>query len=331
MLSPSPHPLAELLGPSALDGAEGARLTPRLSRQSQPGPGIDLDSLRCFDAVATTLRFRTAAARVHLSPAAFSDRIRRLEESLGAQILSRTTRAVALTDTGQRLLPITRRILGLIDCLPVAAIGGGHEALPYELLVGTQSEVALSWLCEILDPLARKRAERTIHLYNGSSGDLLSRIERSELDAAITSVRFSSPRLTYAALHTEEYLLVGVDRGLRNREDARRSTLVDISPDLPLFRYFLDAQPDAEPWPFARVEYMGGIANVRHRLLRGDGRVGVLPTLLIKDDLAKKRLSRLMPRVELRSDSLRLVWRADHPRQAELVTLAHDLRAFPLR
>ena len=40
---------------------------------------------------------------------------------------------------------------------------------------------------------------------------------------------------------------------------------------------------------------------------------------------------RLMPRIRLRSDSFRLVWRASHPREADLVRLAADLRAHPLR
>ena len=77
--------------------------------------------------------------------------------------------------------------------------------------------------------------------------------------------------------------------------------------------------------------YMGGIASVRHRLLGGDGRVAVLPTFFIKDDLAKRRLTRLLPRVNLAADSLRLIWRSNHPRQAELLALAHDLRELPLR
>jgi DNA-binding transcriptional LysR family regulator len=291
---------------------------------------VDLDSLRCFDAVATTLRFRTAAARVHLSPAAFSDRIRRLEESIGARVLERTTRAVALTETGQRLLPLTRRILSLVESVPGTA--SAHQApLPYQMVVGTRYEVGLSWLCRALDSLARKHPERTIHIYNGSTNDLVARIEQGELDAVIGSMRFASPRLASAALHAEEYLLVGADRSLRGRGDARRLTLVDVSPDLPLFRYFLDAQPDGDPWPFARVEYMGGIANIRQRLVAGEGRVGVLPTFFIREDLAKRRLHRLIPRVRLRSDSLRLVWRADHPRHGELLTLAQDLREFPLR
>jgi LysR family transcriptional regulator, glycine cleavage system transcriptional activator len=294
------------------------------------GPDIDLDSLRCFDAVATTLRFRSAAARVHLSPGAFSDRIGRLEAVLGTRILERTTRRVALTDAGERLLPVARRILRLVDHMPGTA---REDAAPpsYELIVGTRYEVGLSWLCAALDGLARKHPERTIHLYNGTGDDLAAKLDRGELDAAVTSVPLGSPRFDYAMLHPTEYVLAAADRRLRGPEDAQRLTLVDVGPDLPLFRNFLDAVPDSEPWRFARVEYMGGIANVRHRLLGGDGRVAVLPAFFVKDDLAKRRLARLMPRVTLATDSLRMVWRSNHARQSELLALASDLRCVPLR
>jgi DNA-binding transcriptional LysR family regulator len=304
-------------------------VAPRRLPAPANGPDIDLDSLRCFDAVATTLRFRSAAARVHLSPGAFSDRIGRLESVLGTRILQRTTRRVALTDAGERLLPVARRILRLVDHMPGAA---QEDAAPprYELVVGTRHEIGLSWLCAALDGLARKHPERTIHLYNGTGDDLAAKLDRGELDAAVTSARLGS-RFGAATLHPEAYVLVGVDRRLRGPEDAPRLTLVDVSPDLPLFRNFLDAVPDTEPWRFARVEYMGGIANVRHRLLGGDGRVAVLPAFFVKDDLAKRRLARLMPRVNLATDSLRLVWRSNHPRQSELLTLATDLRELPLR
>lgn len=291
---------------------------------------IDLDSLRCFDVAATTLRFRAAAARVHLSPAAFSDRIRRLEEGLGAALLSRTTRQVSLTEAGHRVLPLAREILSKVERLRGAAEETARP-LPYELVIGTRYELGLSWLCPALAPLGRRRPERTIHLYNGDTPDLLRRLERGELDAVVASMRLTSPRLAYAALHPEDYVFVSAGRGLRRREDAAGATLVDVSSDLPLFRYFLDALADAEPWPFARVEYMGGIGAIRRRVLDGGSRVAVLPRYFIAPDLAAGRLVRLMPKVRPRSDSFRLVWRVGHPREAELVELATELRALPLR
>src|SRR5688572_30734792 len=100
---------------------------------------MDFDSLRCFDAVATTLNFRAAASRVHLSPAAFSDRIRRLEEDLGATLLSRTTRKVALSDRGRQLLPLVREVLDSIERLRAVEA----KALPFELVIGTRYELGL--------------------------------------------------------------------------------------------------------------------------------------------------------------------------------------------
>jgi LysR family glycine cleavage system transcriptional activator len=291
---------------------------------------VDLDSLRCFDAAATTLSFRAAATRVHLSPAAFSDRIRRLEEDLGVSILRRTTRQVALTDAGQRLLPLVRDTLAGVERVRAAARGRDRPQ-PFELVLGTRYELGISWLCPALGPLAHRRPERTIHLFNGDSPDLMRRLDRGELDAVVASVRLTSPRLAYAALHPEAYAFVSTTRCLRRRQDAAPLTLVDVSSDLPLFRYFLDAFADAEPWPFARTEYMGGIGNIRHRVLDGGGRVAVLPRYFIARDVAAGRLVVLLPRVRPRSDSFRLVWRAGHPREAELIALAAELRARPLR
>ena len=78
LLSNSPGPF----GPFRRSGTPRSRAVDRLGCSSS-APGSIRDSLRCFEAAATTLRFRAAAARVHLSPGALSDRIRRLEEGLG--------------------------------------------------------------------------------------------------------------------------------------------------------------------------------------------------------------------------------------------------------
>ncbi len=291
---------------------------------------MDLDSLRCFDAASTTLNFRAAATRVHLSPAAFSDRLRRLEQHLGVTLFIRTTRKVDLSESGRRLLPLAREVLASAQRLAVATRDASAPG-PYELLIGTRYELGLSWLCPALSLLERRHPERTLHLYNGDAPDLLLRLERGDLDAIITSTRLSSSKLVYSALHQERYVLVSRRPCLRRRDEARQLTLVDVSRDLPLFRYFLDALPDAEPWPFLRTEYLGGIGNIRLRLLDGPGHVAVLPLYFVRQDLAARRLVRLMPATPLRPDAFRLVWRAGHPLTDQLLSLANELRAIPLR
>src|SRR5712671_6249084 len=64
----------------------------------------DLADLTAFLAVADTLSFRAAAARLGVTPSALSHTIRQLEERLAVRLLHRTTRSVSLTDAGLRLV-----------------------------------------------------------------------------------------------------------------------------------------------------------------------------------------------------------------------------------
>ncbi|MFE9726437.1 LysR family transcriptional regulator [Streptomyces sp. NPDC005794] len=76
-----------------------------------PTPDIDPRLLRGFVAVAEELHFTRAAARLYVAQQALSRDIRRLERELGREFFVRTTRQVALTADGERLLPHARRVL----------------------------------------------------------------------------------------------------------------------------------------------------------------------------------------------------------------------------
>ena len=64
----------------------------------------NLNDLAAFVAVARERSFARAAAQLGVSPSALSHTIRGLEERLGIRLLTRTTRSVAPTEAGERLL-----------------------------------------------------------------------------------------------------------------------------------------------------------------------------------------------------------------------------------
>ncbi|MEQ9320960.1 MAG: LysR family transcriptional regulator, partial [Polyangiaceae bacterium] len=112
----------------------------------------DLESLRCFHAAAQHLNFREAARTVGLSPAAFGDRIKRLEELLDVRLFDRTTRKVALTPAGERLWPHARQCLEQASrCAEIAR--GEHGTSPFALTIGTRFELGMSWITPALSEL----------------------------------------------------------------------------------------------------------------------------------------------------------------------------------
>lgn len=292
-----------------------------------------IDALQCFLAASRTLNFRAAAQANALSPAAFSDRIRHLEESLGARLFQRTSRSVRLTDAGLRLVP--RAEQAIAAAAACGAIRTDEERQPVmDLVMGTRHELGMSWLLPSLRHLRSDQPWITFHLYFGSGSDILLRVRSLEIDCAVTSARYDDPRLEAIVLHEETYSLVAAPSLLRrtpldDAHDARAHSLVDIGPGLPLFRYFLEAR-SAPRLTFARRISMGTIAAIRAVLLAGDG-VGVLPDYYVGEDIAKKRLRVVLPRVKLRADAFRLVFRRDDPRRATYATIAERLSTLPLR
>ena len=85
---------------------------------------MELRHLRYFAAVAQELNFRRAAERLHLAQPSLSRQVRDLEEEIGARLLERDRRQVALTEAGRVLLKEVPRLLAEV----AAAIEATREA-----------------------------------------------------------------------------------------------------------------------------------------------------------------------------------------------------------
>jgi DNA-binding transcriptional LysR family regulator len=84
-----------------------------------------IDSVAVFAEVAERGSFAEAARRLNRSPAAVTRAVAELEARLGVRLLNRTTRAVSITEPGQRFLAGARRVLADLTEIEQAAIGQG--------------------------------------------------------------------------------------------------------------------------------------------------------------------------------------------------------------
>ena len=89
---------------------------------------VELRQLRCLVAIADAGSFTDAAIDLGISQAAASRTLASLESALGVRLLRRTTREVALTAAGRRVLAPARRALAAADDVAREA-AAGHTRL----------------------------------------------------------------------------------------------------------------------------------------------------------------------------------------------------------
>ena len=114
----------------------------------------ELNDLSAFAAVAKAGGFRDAARIAGVSASSLSEAMRRLEARLGVRLLNRTTRSVALTDAGQRLLDRVGPALGEIEAA-VAVVGAARDRPAGVLRLNVPGSVASLVLPTIVTPFLK--------------------------------------------------------------------------------------------------------------------------------------------------------------------------------
>ena len=141
----------------------------------------ELDDLRAFVAVVEAGGFNRAAARLGLAKSIVSRRVSRLETSLGARLLARTTRGVSPTEAGAAFHARCVRVLAELDEAreEVAGREGG--------VVGTLRLAApLSFgIAHLAPALARFAADHPRLALDVSYGDRPADLVGERFDAAV--------------------------------------------------------------------------------------------------------------------------------------------------
>lgn len=105
-----------------------------------------LNGLRVFESAARLGSFRRASEELHLTEAAVSRQIRRLEGQLGVTLFRRAGRGLTLTEAGKRMRAPVARALGQLRGAVRVATGIRMERARERLVIAATPGIADAWL-----------------------------------------------------------------------------------------------------------------------------------------------------------------------------------------
>ena len=230
-------------------------------------PNLSARQLAAFVALAELRSFTRAAAQCHLSQPAFSALIRTLEESLGARLFDRTTRAVEPTVEGSLCLDPARRLLqdmrlATDDLRDHVARRRGRVAL------AALPALAAGWLPPHLAAFRRDHPGIALDLADVLSESCVERVRAGRADLALAAIRATAPELSAAPFLSDDfYLVCRRDHPLARRRRPRLAELAHLAV-IGLARHSsvrqaLDAALAAQPLrPVLALEQLSSVAGM---------------------------------------------------------------------
>jgi DNA-binding transcriptional LysR family regulator len=135
-------------------------------------------------ALSRERHFGRAAEKCHISQPTLSNAIRQLEEDLGAPLVERGQRFVALTPEGERVLEFARRATADFEAL-TGAINPRAGALTGRLRLAA-IPTALPMIAPLVAAFARRHPHVRIILTSSSSQAIERDLDQFDLDAGVT-------------------------------------------------------------------------------------------------------------------------------------------------
>jgi DNA-binding transcriptional LysR family regulator len=268
-----------------------------------------LRSMRTFVRVIDEGSFAGAARAMDAAPAVVTRAVADLEEHLGARLINRTTRRLALTEIGERYLERARTILADID--DAAALASAAHAEPRgHVRVLCAPAFAVHQLAKRLPRFHAAYPLVTIEITAfgpvdtlDESHDITIMVARRELDGDFVARRLARSEVVVCA--SPEYL----DRRGRPQapddlagHDALIPPVSDMQRGLTFWRgASVDGQPGGESaviLPHRPVLTTGSMDLNYASALAGLGVAG-LPSFMIEDALLEHALERVLPQWRL--------------------------------
>lgn len=265
-------------------------------------PGINLDRMAAFAAVADAGSFTAAAERMDTTKSALSQAVSLLERELGAQLLQRSTRRLAITEAGVAFLADCRALLDDAEAAVERARTGRAQPSGTLRLTSPQESVGMvaAWITAYRERFPDMRID---YVPTDQTFDLIA----DRFDLAIRIGPMADSRLRGVMLEELELWTAASPVYLKRRGTPRKPA------DLPAHEWVALSLLPA-PWTVdftpktgrkITVRLRGAVsaasnAAVRSLVLAGAGISAFPNTASMRADIEAGRLVRLLPGCRLK-------------------------------
>lgn len=186
---------------------------------------LKVRDLRYLVAVADLRHFGRAAARCFVSQPTLSAQLKKLEQSLGVQLIERAPNNVSLTAAGEEVVARARRIIAASDEV-VALAASWRDPLAGRLRLALLPTIG-PYLLPRIAPLVRRRLPRLqLQLYEHQTAPMLEKLHAGDIDAGILALPVDLAGLESRELYREPFLVALPERHpLADREALRAADL----------------------------------------------------------------------------------------------------------
>lgn len=261
---------------------------------------FDLDDLTIVQAVVTHGGVTRAAKALHRVPSNVTTRIKQLEARLGLELFTRRGRSLEPTEEGRLLIGYADRLLRLAHEADSALREG---RLLGSLRLGSLESTAGTRLPQLLTRYNQDNPAVRIELVTGTTGALIGRLARHDVDAAFVSEPFHAPGLLSQPMFEEELVLVTAPhvRSLSRLNGMKSLTLIAFAQGCSYRRIFDQWQGEQEISTSGTLEFTSypaivacvaagtGIAIVPRSVLAGLKAARSVRAHRLPDHLARNR------------------------------------------
>ncbi len=166
---------------------------------------ISLRQMRAFSAVARAGSFTAGARQINLTQSAVSMLVQQLEDELGVQLFDRGRTAITLTEAGQQLLPLARRMLDDLTQL----VDGASDLRSLRtgiLRVVAPQMLTCTWIAAVLGEFEGAHPDIGLRVMDATTDDVVGTVRRGDVELGIGPERPTGDDVTRSFLMSERAL-----------------------------------------------------------------------------------------------------------------------------